>query len=94
MLDIRLLTRRGPRRGEGRQEPQPLSVGMRQTLQGSFSAVSKRNFASKYSLEREIDAFGAGHSCNFASEDEIGQDHFKLCHYLILKSNLLPATRL
>ena len=26
--------------------------GMRQTLQGSFSAVSKRNFASKYAFER------------------------------------------
>ena len=25
--------------------------GMRQTLQGSFSAVSKRNFSSKYTLE-------------------------------------------
>ena len=25
--------------------------GMRQTLQGSFSAVSKRNFASKYAFE-------------------------------------------
>ena len=39
--------------GSGRGAPQLaalLSV-MRQTLQGSFSAVSKRNFARKYALE-------------------------------------------
>ena len=28
-----------------------LKLGVRQTLQGSFSAVSKRNFASKYAFE-------------------------------------------
>ena len=31
--------------------PAPETRGMRQTLAGSFSAVSKRNFASKYALD-------------------------------------------
>ena len=35
----------------GGERVQREALGMRQTVQGSFSAVSKRNFASQYSFE-------------------------------------------
>ena len=40
----------GTARGETRSWP-ALLIGVRQTLEGSFSAVSKRNFTSKYAFE-------------------------------------------